>query len=112
MAAKKAAGNSDAGKPMSKTEIYSTLAERTGLSKRDVSNVFDELGKLVESNLGKKGPRIFTVPGLMKITVQHKPATKERKGIDPFTKTEKVFKAKPARNVVKIRPLKGLKDMV
>jgi hypothetical protein len=52
------------------------------------------------------------MPGLCKIVVQHKPATKERKGINPFTKEETVFKAKPARNVVKIRPLKKLKDMV
>jgi nucleoid DNA-binding protein len=55
---------------------------------------------------------VFAVPGLMKITVQHKPATKPRKGINPFTGQEMMFKAKPARNVVRIRPLKSLKDMV
>ena len=63
-------------------------------------------------NVGKKGPGVFAVPGLMKITVQHKPATKPRKGINPFTGQEMMFKAKPARNVVRIRPLKSLKDMV
>lgn len=110
MAKKAAAG--DAGKPMSKTEIYSTLSERTGLAKRDVSKVFDELQNLIGENLGKRGPKVFNMPGLMKITVQHKPATKERRGIDPFTKEERTFKAKPARNVVKVRPLKALKDMV
>jgi nucleoid DNA-binding protein len=52
------------------------------------------------------------VPGLMKLVVQRKPATKARKGINPFTGEETMFKAKPARNVVKIRPLKNLKDMV
>ena len=62
--------------------------------------------------VGKRGPGLFTVPGLCKIVVQHKPATKARKGTNPFTGEETVFKAKPARNVVKIRPLKGLKDMV
>lgn len=111
MAAKKAA-TAESGKPMSKTEIYTALAERTGLAKKDISKVFDELGTLIGDQLGKKGPKTFNVPGLMKITVNHKPATKERRGIDPFTKQEKLFKAKPARNVVKVRPLKALKDMV
>ncbi|MEE9418670.1 MAG: HU family DNA-binding protein [Desulfatiglandaceae bacterium] len=54
----------------------------------------------------------FTLPGLMKIEVKRKPATKARKGINPFTDEETVFKAKPARNVVKIRPLKQMKGMV
>jgi hypothetical protein len=61
--------------------------------------------------VGKRGPGVFVVPGLMKITVVQKPATPERKGINPFTKQEQIFKAKPARRVVKVRPLKGLKDM-
>ncbi|MHC4995831.1 MAG: HU family DNA-binding protein, partial [Planctomycetota bacterium] len=63
-------------------------------------------------NLKKSGPQTFTIPGLAKIVVQRKPATRARKGINPFTGEETVFKAKPARNVVKVRPLKGLKDMV
>ncbi|MGE3182933.1 MAG: HU family DNA-binding protein [Phycisphaerae bacterium] len=99
-------------KPMSKTEILNALAESTGLSKKQVASLFDELSKLIESNLGKKGPGVFNVPGLMKILVKHKPATKARKGINPFTKEEVMIKAKPARNQVRIRPLKGLKDMV
>ena len=69
-------------------------------------------GKLISSNLSEEGPGIFSVPGLMKIKVVRKPATPEREGINPFTKEKTVFKAKPARNVVKITPLKGLKDMV
>lgn len=107
MAAKKAAG-----KPMTKSEILNELAERTGQSKKEVGSVLDELGNLIGENIGKRGPGVFNVPGLMKITVQHKPATKARKGINPFTKEETIFKAKPARNVVKVRPLKGLKEMV
>jgi nucleoid DNA-binding protein len=99
-------------KPMSKTEILNALAEGTGLSKKQVGSVFDELSKLIESNLGKKGPGVFNVPGLMKILVKRKEATKARKGINPFTKEEVMIKAKPARNIVRIRPLKGLKDMV
>jgi nucleoid DNA-binding protein len=102
----------DATKPMTKSAIYAGLAESTGLSKKDVSNVLDALTKMIEAQLGNRGPGVFNVPGLMKIVVQRKPATKARKGINPFTGEEQMFKAKPARNVVKIRPLKGLKDMV
>jgi nucleoid DNA-binding protein len=99
-------------KPMSKTEILTALAEGTGLNKKEVASVLDELGTLIGKNLGKRGPGVFNVPGLMKIKVIRKPATKARKGINPFTQEETVFKAKPARNVVKILPLKALKDMV
>ncbi len=102
----------DKKKPMSKSEIFATLAEKTELSKKQVSTVFDALGDLIKAQVGKKGPGVFNVPGLMKVTVQHKPATKERPGINPFTKEPTIIKAKPARNVIKVRPLKGLKDMV
>ena len=99
-------------KPMTKSEIVSGIADATGLTKKDVNSVFDEMTAQIKKNLGKRGPGAYTVPGLMKLIVQRKPATKARKGINPFTKEETVFKAKPARNVVKIRPLKNLKDMV
>ncbi|MCO6455644.1 MAG: HU family DNA-binding protein [Pirellulaceae bacterium] len=99
-------------KPPTKSEIYASIAETTGLSKKQVATVLDALSAEIQKNLGKKGSGQFTVPGLCKITVIRKPATKERKGVNPFTGEETVFKAKPARNVVKIRPLKGLKDMV
>lgn len=101
-----------AAKPMTKTEILNALSEKTGVAKKDVGAIFEQLGELIAENIGKKGPGVFNVPGLMKITVQRKPATKEREGINPFTKEPTIFKAKPARNVVKVRPLKGLKDMV
>jgi hypothetical protein len=74
--------------------------------------VFGALGELLAADLGKKGPGIVQVPGLMKVTVVRKPATKERKGINPFTGLETTFKAKPARNVVKVRAMKALKSMV
>jgi len=101
-----------AGKPPTKTEVYSNIAEETEMSKKDVGRVFEALEGRIRKALGKGGPKCFTIHGLCKITVQHKPATKERQGINPFTGEETTFKAKPARNVVKIRPLKNLKDMV
>ncbi|MDA7949898.1 MAG: HU family DNA-binding protein, partial [Pirellulaceae bacterium] len=101
----------DAKKPLTKSEIFAAVAEDTGLTKKDISAVFESLGKQIEKSVSKKGPGAFTLPGLCKITVVRKPATKARKGINPFTGEETVFKAKPAHNVVKIRPLKGLKDM-
>ncbi len=99
-------------KAPTKSEVYSEISKVTGLSRKQVSSVFESLSGVVKKSLSKKGPGMFTVPGLLKIRVVHKPATPERKGIDPFTKQERVFKAKPARNVVRIRPLKALKDMV
>ena len=112
MAAKKAAKKAVPAKPMTKTEILTELAEGTGLSKKEVTSVLDGIGTLIGKSLGKRGPGVFNLPGLMKVKVIRKPATKARKGINPFTKEPTVFKAKPARNVVKILPLKALKDMV
>lgn len=97
--------------PMTKTQIMAEIAESTELSKKQVGAVFDELADIIERHIKKRAPGQFTMPGLMKVTVVRKPATKARKGINPFTKEETVFKAKPARNVVKVRPLKKLKDM-
>ncbi len=101
-----------AKKPMNKTELFAALGEATGLSKQQVGEVFDELSKLIGKNLGSDGPGSFAIPGLLNIKVVRKPATDERKGINPFTKEEMVIKAKPAKNVVKITALKGLKDLV
>jgi nucleoid DNA-binding protein len=98
-------------KAMTKTAITEEIAGNTGLTKKQVSSVFDELGVLIERHIKKGAAGQFSLPGLMKIEVRRKPATKARKGINPFTGEETVFKAKPARNVVKIRPLKKLKDM-
>jgi nucleoid DNA-binding protein len=101
-----------AKKPPTKTEIYASFAESTGLNKKDVSNVFDALNDEIAKSLSKKGPMTFTLPGLCKIVVQNKPATPAREGVNPFTGEKTMFKAKPARNVVKAAPLKALKDMV
>lgn len=112
-AAKKSARITAAkGKPRSKSEVVGVIAEHAGISKKEVAAVFDTMSAMMAADLSKNGAGAFNVPGLMKVTVQRKPATKARKGINPFTKEETIFKAKPARNVVKVRPLKGLKDMV
>ncbi len=107
-----ATATAKAPKHMTKSEVVLALAEKTELTKKQVSTVFEELAALVAKNIGKKGPGVFVVPGLAKIKVIRKPATKARKGINPFTKEETIFKAKPARNVVKIQAVKAVKDMV
>ncbi len=100
-----------AAKLPTKSEILSSIAETTELSRKQVASVFDALSGLIKKNVGKKGPGMFTVPGLMKIVVIQKPAVKARKGINPFTKQAQMFKAKPARKVIKVRPMKALNDM-
>lgn len=98
--------------PYTRSALLSHLADKTGLTKKQVSEVLDEMKNVIEGHLKSGGARVFTMPGLFKIKVNRKPATRARKGINPFTGEEMVFKAKPARNVVKIQALKGLKDMV
>ena len=99
-------------KALTKSEIFSTIAEKAGLTRKQVACVFENLGTLIAASLGKKGAGIFTVPGLLKLKVVRKPATKEREGVNPFTGEKMIFKAKPARNVVKAVALKSLKAMV
>jgi nucleoid DNA-binding protein len=99
-------------KPRTKSEILGTIADQVGITKKEAGQVFDVMGEMIGQDLKKNAVGQFTVPGMMKVTVQRKPATKARKGINPFTGEETVFKAKPARNVVKVRPMKGLKDKV
>jgi nucleoid DNA-binding protein len=101
-----------AAKPATKTEIFSALADKTQLSKKDVASVFDSLVELLGKELGKKGPGLFVIPGVLKIKVVHKPATKARPGFNPATKEQITIKAKPARKAIKILPLKALKDMI
>jgi len=100
-----------AAKLPTKSEILAGIAESTQLSRKQVSSVFDALSDIIKKNVGKKGPGMFVLPGLLKIMVIQKPAVKAHKGINPFTKEEVMFKAKPARRVIKVRPLKALKDM-
>jgi nucleoid DNA-binding protein len=100
-------------KPTTKSETLNYIAAATELTRKEVSAVFDSLATLMKRDLKGRGrPGVYTVPGLMKVKVIRKPATKARKGTNPFTGEEMMFKAKPARNVVKVLPLKGLKEMV
>ena len=98
-------------KAATKSEILSNIMKATGLPRKQVAAVCDALTGQIKAAVGKKGPGVFALPGLLKITVIQKPATPQRKGINPFTRQEQVFAAKPARKVIKVRPLKALKDM-
>ncbi len=94
-----------------KTQILAQISEATELSKKQVQAVLDELTNVIEGHIKKKGVGEFVLPGLLKIITVKKPATKARKGINPFSGEEVMFKAKPASTSVKVRPLKKLKEM-
>ena len=96
----------------SKTQILNQIAEDTELSRKEVTAVLDSLSGIIEGHISKKGCGEFVLPGLLKIVTVKKPAVAARKGINPFTGLEQMFKAKPASVAVKVRPLKKLKDMV
>ena len=94
-----------------KGTLLTTLAERTGLARKDVGSVFNELTVIVEGHLKRGGPGKFTLPGMLKMTVKNVPAKKARKGINPFTGEPTTFKAKPASRKVRVTALKALKEM-
>jgi nucleoid DNA-binding protein len=100
-----------AAKVLTKSEILKSIAETTKLHRKQVKHVLNALTDLIGKGVSKKGPGTFVVPGLLKIVVVQKPARPAHKGINPFTKQEQMFKAKPARRVVKVRASKALKDM-
>lgn len=94
-----------------KSQIVAAVAEQTGLSKKDVGAVFGAVAGLIAGHMSKKGSGEFTIPDSgVKIRRVKKPATKARKMISPFTGQEITVKAKPARNVIKVTALKGLKE--
>jgi nucleoid DNA-binding protein len=95
---------------MTKSQMIVALADDSGLSKKEVTSVMGSLERLIEASIGKRAAGEFTLPGLMKITTVRKPAVKARKGINPFTGEETMFKAKPASTAVKVRPLKKMKE--
>lgn len=109
---KAAAASDKKAKPRTKAEIYTKLAESSGVSKKEIAAVFDSLSELIKADLGKKGPGVFVVPGLIKLKVSVKPATKAGPWTNPFTKQVEQRPAKPARRQVKALPLKSLKDLV
>jgi nucleoid DNA-binding protein len=97
--------------PLSKSAFIQVLADKnSGLSRKDVKSVVESIVEIGHKELKKTG--VFVLPGLVKLLVVKKPATKERKGINPFTKEPTVFKAKPARKVIKGRPVKAAKDAI
>jgi nucleoid DNA-binding protein len=99
-------------KAATKTAVFQALSEKTGLSRKQISSVFDELGSFIKGQLGKKGPGVFTMPGLLKIKRVEKKATPARQGKNPRTGEPMTIPAKPRRTVVKALALKGLKEMV
>jgi nucleoid DNA-binding protein len=93
-----------------KSEILANISKDTGLSRKQVSSVFDSLAATIRKSLRSNG--IVTLPGLLKLKVVKKPATKQREGVNPFTGEKMIFKAKPASKKVRALPLKSLKQMV
>ena len=97
-----------ANKRMSKTELVEAIANESGLEKKQVNAVLEGLNGVVYKEL--KSQHEVVIPGLLKLTAVTKPAVPAREGINPFTKEKTMFKARPARKVIKPRPLKALKD--
>jgi nucleoid DNA-binding protein len=97
---------------MTKSEFVHTLAEKTGLNKKQATSALGTINTLIAQQLGKRGPGEVLFPGLLRLSVVNKPATRQHEGINPFTKEPMTYKAKAARKVIKVRPLKALKDAV
>ena len=104
-------GNTALKEAMTKTQLLDALCESTGLQKKDVAAVLDQLGAVIERHVKRRAVGTFTLPGLLKIKVVRKPATKARKMMSPFTGQEITVAAKPASRAVKVQPLIGLKRM-
>ena len=101
-----------AAKRLTKAQLFGELADATELSKKKVAEVFDALADLMKKQLTGRGPGEFVFPGLLKVRVVKRPATKEREGINPQTREKITIPAKPASKRVRATPLKGLKEMV
>lgn len=104
-----------AAKLRKKSELYTLIAEHTELSRKQVAAVFETLARVMTTDLSKptdNKPKVFVIPSLLKVTATYKPATKAREGKNPFTGEMQMFKAKPAKTVIKARALKALKDAV
>ena len=93
---------------LSKSELIQKIADETSLAKKDVKAALEAFATVGYKEMKRNGG--FLLPGFAKFMVVKKPATKERKGINPFTKEPTVFKAKPARKILKVRPVKAAKD--
>jgi len=109
-AAAKPAAPKPIKEPLNKSALLAHLVEASGVAAKDVRAVLAALEGAVTASVNKKGAGEFTLPGLLKVTAVKVPAKPKRKGINPFTKQEQVFAAKPASVKIKVRPLKKLKD--
>jgi len=105
-------GTATTVRPLSKSELVQELSDQTGQPKASVKATLAALETVIQKEMGRRGRGVFVLPGLLKVSRVKKPATKARKGINPFTKQETVFKARPARTVAKVRPLKKLREFV
>jgi DNA-binding protein HU-beta len=101
-----------AGKRLTKSQVVSELAEITELDKKSINRVFDGLTDIIKKQLGSRGPGEFVIPGLLKLKAVKKPATKDRPGINPFTKQPITIKGKPASKKIRASALKALKDLI
>ena len=101
-----------AAKRLTKSQVVSELAEITELDKKSINKVFDGLTEIIKKQLGSRGPGEFVIPGLLKLKSVKKPATKDRPGINPFTKQPITIKGKPASNKIRASALKALKDLI
>lgn len=101
-----------AAKRMSKAQVIAELSEKTGLGKKEVQSVFDQLIAMIERELGTEGPGEFVLPDLVKLRVKLTPGRAEHVGLDPFTKEQKTFPARPEARKVRASPVKRLKDLV
>jgi len=99
-------------KRMSKSQFVTTLAQKSGLNKNQASSALDTINTMVAQQLGKGGPGEILIPGLLKLNVVNKPATRKHEGFNPFTKQPMTYQAKAARKIIKARPLKALKDSI
>jgi nucleoid DNA-binding protein len=97
---------------MSKSQFVTAVAEKSGLTKKQAASVLEAMNAIVGQQLGKRGPGEVVLPGLLKLSVVEKPATPQHEGINPFTREPMTYKARPARKVIKARPLQALKDSV
>jgi nucleoid DNA-binding protein len=101
-----------AAKRLTKSQVVSELAEMTELDKKSINKVFDGLTDIIKKQLGSRGPGEFVIPGLLKLKAVKKPATKDRPGINPFTKQPITIKGKPASKKIRASALKALKDLI
>ena len=99
-------------KRLTKAQVISELSDMSELDKKSVARVFDKLQELIKKQLSSRGPGEFVIPGLLKLKAVKKPATKDRPGINPFTKQPITIKGKPASKKIRASALKSLKDLI